>query len=74
MRTSSPSQISQCGQAGEGAVGDAGDGIGIEISAMEWFIDQSVRGRERWVIFYQEKMSNLKELAISTSEKETSLN
>ena len=25
----------ECGQAGEGAAGDAGDGIGLESSAME---------------------------------------
>ena len=62
------------GQAGEGAAGDAGDGIERETSAMEWFRDQSVRGRERWVIFYEEKMSKLKKFAISMKEKETSLN
>ena len=37
-----PSQIIKRGQAGEGAAGDAGDGIGRESSAMEWFRDQSV--------------------------------
>ena len=41
---------------------------------MEWFRDQSVRGRERKVILHKEKESNLKKFAISTSEKETSLN
>ena len=43
----SPSQSIKRGQAGEGAAGDAGDGVGIEISAMEWFRDQSEREGER---------------------------
>ena len=42
-----PSQLLKRGQAGEGAAGDAGDGITIEISAMEKIRDHRVRVRER---------------------------